>query len=211
MCAARSGAISVEGFTGIRIRDRAFVDADAHLLVAQRLNRIQIRRLPSRIDPKDQPNRAGDKECRKHPHRRQQRRKEEVHRQNYKTADRDPKQTSHRTERHRLQRELVEDRALGRTDGLAYPDLPRSFRNRNEHDVHHAHATYHQAHAGQREHQDEETTGELRPKLVNASEPNMAKLSSWSDFTLRRARRTSRTSSSTAGRFLGSSYFRLNQ
>ncbi len=47
--------------------------------------------------------------------------------------------------------------------------------------------------------------------LVSESEPNMAKLSSLSTGTLRRTRNTSRTSSSTAGRFVGSSYFAVIQ
>src|SRR5260370_3065729 len=52
---------------------------------------------------------------------------------------------------------------LARTNCLPNTDLARALGDSDEHDIHHAHAAYDLAHAGNSEHSDEVNAGKLIP------------------------------------------------
>ena len=70
-----------------------------------------------------------------------------------------------RGQRDCFERELQEDVALARADGLAHADFARALGNGDQHDVHHSDAAHDQCHAGHRKHKNEDRAGDLVPDI----------------------------------------------
>src|SRR5260370_2216873 len=113
------------------------------LLVAQRLNRIEVGRLPRRIDAEDKSHRGRGDEGEYRPVQRHGGRKRWKHRWDDRSDERAQQEPDHSADGGKhdsLKRELHEDVALAGAHGFAHSDFARALGHRNQHDVHYAHA-----------------------------------------------------------------------
>src|SRR6516165_10684187 len=79
-------------------------------------------------------------------------------------ADEDSEQATDHAERYSFKGELHHDRFSAGADGLADADLARPLSDADEHDVHDAYAADDQADAGDRNHKEKQSAGDLVPQ-----------------------------------------------
>src|ERR1700674_5955545 len=112
------------------------------LLVAQRLNRIQVGRFPRGIDAEDKSHRSGGDEGEYRPVQRHGGRKRWKHRWDDRSDERAQQEPDHSADggqHDSFKRELHEDVALAGAHGFAHSDFARALGHRNQNDVHYAH------------------------------------------------------------------------
>src|SRR5215469_15506836 len=135
----RAAAISTPSLRVRRIALRS-------LLVPERFNGIEIRRLPCRINPENQADSARNAERKnapKHRHGRWHRGEDQADETGYEAAEQDADHAPNRGKHDSFERELQQDILSARADRFANPDFARPFGYGNQHDVHYAHARHH--------------------------------------------------------------------
>src|ERR1041385_3092719 len=143
------------------------VSADGlrRLLVAQRLDRIELRRASRGIQTRDESH--GHRNSRRHHQRRERdhRRPAGVRGDDLREqdADDDAGHAAEQRDRERLDHELRADVDAARADGAADADLARPLHHRGQHDVHDADAADEERDPGDRAHDDVEDRLRLPP------------------------------------------------
>src|ERR1700747_2433715 len=133
------------------------------LFVPKSLDRVERGGLPGWVDAEDKADDAGDGErghgpdgghlCRQHGA------EGELEHQGEEGADEDADHPAEGAEGYGFESELQHEGAPGRAQSRADAYLPRSLRDRDQHDVHDADAAHHEADARDPDEKDEEAAG----------------------------------------------------